>query len=51
MEIRHWRDAPEGLPLVLCVAMGRTGGAFEANVRELASTRGLVETVDYWHFN
>ena len=50
VEIRHWRDTPKGLPIVLCVAMGRTGGAFEENVRELANSRGLVETVDYWHF-
>lgn len=34
-------------PLVLCVAMGRTNGEFEANVASL----GLTETVDYWHFN
>jgi hypothetical protein len=30
--------------------MGRTGGAFEANVAELATSRGMVETKDYWHF-
>ena len=37
--------------IVLCVAMGRTNGLFEKNVRELAEERGLVETTDYWHFN
>ena len=33
-------------PLLICVAMGRTGGALERNVASL----GLVEGVDYWHF-
>jgi len=47
---RFGRDAPVGLPLVLCVALGRTGGAFEANVAALAAERGLRETVDFWHF-
>ncbi len=51
IEIRHWRETPRGLPIVLCVAMGRTNGLFEKNVRELAEERGLVETIDYWHFN
>ena len=41
----HFSEAKP--PLVMCVAMGRTGGAFEANVASL----GLRETVDYWHFN
>lgn len=49
--VRHWTDSPRGLPLVLCVSLGRTSGAFEANVRALALERGLVETADYWHFN
>jgi uncharacterized membrane protein len=44
------RDSPVGLPVVLCVSMGRTGGAFEANVSELTTSRGMVETKDYWHF-
>jgi len=47
----HKRDAPRGLPLVLCVAMGRTQGAFEANVAQLARERGLKDTAHYWHFN
>jgi len=42
---------PEGLPVVLCVAMGRTDGKFEANVAALAQDRGYTETVHYWHFN
>lgn len=50
IDVVHWRDAPEGLPIVLCVSMGRTAGAFEANVCELAQSRNLKETVDYWHF-
>jgi hypothetical protein len=45
----HWRDARP--PLVLCVAMGRTNGVFEANVAELATKLGLREGFHYWHFN
>jgi len=51
VDVLHWRDAPRGLPLVLCVAMGRTQGAFEANVAQLARERGLKDTAHYWHFN
>ena len=42
--IVHFRDATK--PLILCVALNRTDGEFEANVRSL----GLVEGVDYWQF-
>ena len=41
----HFRDAAP--PIVCCVAMGRTAGAFEANVASL----GLREGRDYFHFN
>eukprot|EP01029_Cantina_marsupialis_P016953 TRINITY_DN3803_c0_g2_i1.p1 TRINITY_DN3803_c0_g2~~TRINITY_DN3803_c0_g2_i1.p1 ORF type:complete len:369 (-),score=92.14 TRINITY_DN3803_c0_g2_i1:210-1316(-) len=34
-------------PFICCVAMGRTGGALEANVKSL----NMVEGEDYWHFN
>ena len=33
-------------PFVTCVALDRTGGAFEANLASL----GLEEGVDYYHF-
>jgi len=42
--IVHFREAQP--PFVLCVALGRTGGAFEANVTSL----GLREGLDYYHF-
>lgn len=42
--VTHFSDAKP--PLVICVSMGRTGGALEQNVRSL----GLTEGVDYWHF-
>lgn len=45
----HWKEAQP--PLVMCVAMGRTGGAFEQNVAELAEQLQLREGVHYWHFN
>jgi hypothetical protein len=32
------------------VALGRTNGEFEANVRELADTKGLREGIHFWHF-
>jgi glycosyltransferase involved in cell wall biosynthesis len=32
-------------PLLICVAMGRTGGELEKNIASL----GLTEGVDYWH--
>eukprot|EP00192_Tetraselmis_astigmatica_P009761 CAMPEP_0117659536 /NCGR_PEP_ID=MMETSP0804-20121206/6486_1 /TAXON_ID=1074897 /ORGANISM="Tetraselmis astigmatica, Strain CCMP880" /LENGTH=867 /DNA_ID=CAMNT_0005466203 /DNA_START=78 /DNA_END=2683 /DNA_ORIENTATION=+ len=35
----HWRDATP--PLVLCVAMGRTNGAFEGYVQELVQDQAL----------
>ena len=34
-------------PFVVCVAMGRTDGALEANIASL----GFEEGVDYWHFS
>ncbi|KAJ8611960.1 hypothetical protein CTAYLR_004407 [Chrysophaeum taylorii] len=37
-------------PFVVCVALDRFP-ALEAAVRTLAAARGLVEGVDYWHFN
>jgi len=33
-------------PIVICVAMGRSGGALERNIASL----GLKEGIDYWHF-
>ena len=45
LAVHHFRDATA--PIVCCVAMGRTAGQFEANVRSL----GLTEGVDYYHFN
>ena len=32
-------------PVIVCVAMGRTGGALEQNI----ASRGWIEGVDYWH--
>jgi hypothetical protein len=32
-------------PVIVCVAMGRTGGALEHNI----ASKGWVEGVDYWH--
>jgi hypothetical protein len=32
-------------PFLICVAMGRTGGALESNIASL----GLRECEDYWH--
>ena len=32
-------------PLLICVAMGRTGGELETNIASL----GLIEGIDYWH--
>lgn len=40
----HFSEAKA--PIVLCVAMDRTDGEFEANVKSL----GLVEGKDYYHF-
>ena len=48
LPVIHWREARP--PLVLCVALGRTNGEFEANVRELADTKGLREGIHFWHF-
>ena len=45
LPIIHFSEAKP--PLVMCVAMGRTAGAFEANVASL----GLQEGVDYFHFS
>ena len=45
LPIIHFSEAKP--PLVMCVAMGRTAGAFEANVASL----GLKEGVDYFHFS
>jgi hypothetical protein len=42
--IVHFRDAKP--PIVLCVALNRTAGEFEANVASL----GLKEGVEFWHF-
>ena len=44
-----WRDAAP--PVVCCVALGRTDGAFEANVASWAAARGLREGRDYYFFN
>lgn len=41
--IIHFRDAKP--PIVCCVALDRTGGKFEANVRSV----GLTEGVNLWH--
>ena len=49
VDVVSWRDAEP--PIVLCRSMGRTEGAFEGYVRELAEARGMVQGVDYWHFN
>ena len=40
----HFSEAKP--PIVICVAMGRSGGALEKNIASL----GLKEGVDYWHF-
>ena len=42
--VRHFSEARP--PLVTCVALDRTGGAFEANLASL----GLTEGVDYYYF-
>ncbi len=42
--IIHWTTAVR--PLILCVALNRTEGQFEANVASL----GLKEGTDYWQF-
>ena len=42
--VLHFRDARP--PFVTCVALDRTGGAFEANL----ASRGLEEGVDYYLF-
>ena len=39
-----WRAAVP--PIITCVALGRTGGAFEANLASL----GLTEGVDFYYF-
>lgn len=45
--IIHFRDArAREWPFVVCVAMDRTDGRLEANIRSL----GLQEGYDYWHF-
>lgn len=38
-------------PFVICVALDRTSGALEAVVASIASSLGLAEGVDFWHFN
>ena len=40
-------DALPKLPVVVCVAMYRTGGVLEQNVRQIGRTEG----VDLWHFS
>jgi len=42
--ITHFTQAKP--PLVICVALDRTNGEFESNVKAM----NLVEGVDYWHF-
>ena len=47
--VEHWsRVRP---PFVTCVALERTGGAFEANLASLCNTLDLAEGTDYFHFN
>ena len=43
LPVIHFRDVKP--PLLICVAMGRTGGELEKNIASL----GLKEGVDYWH--
>lgn len=45
LPVRHVEEVRP--PFVVCVAMGRTAGEMERRVQE----QGLVEGVDYWHFN
>jgi len=51
IDIKNFRVLQEeefkGLPVVVCVAMYRTGGKLEENVRSVGRTEG----VDLWHFN
>ena len=44
MPVVHFAEATP--PFVTCVALDRTGGAFEANLASLH----LKEGEDYWHF-
>lgn len=41
------RDLLRTLPVIVCVAMYRTDGGLEANVKSIGRTEG----VDLWHFN
>lgn len=43
--IVHWSQVTP--PVVICVSMGRTGGALEANIASLRMREGI----DYWHFS
>jgi len=51
IDVKHFSVLKEGgnktLPVVVCVAMYRTGGKLEENVRSI----GREEGVDLWHFN
>jgi len=51
IDVKNFRVLQEeefkGLPVVVCVAMYRTGGKLEENVRSVGRTEG----VDLWHFN
>jgi ribonuclease P protein subunit RPP14 len=44
--IRHWNTAATAGPLVLCVALDRTQGQFEANLQSF----NLVDGKDYFQF-
>jgi hypothetical protein len=46
--VLHFQKAEP--PVLLCVALDRTAGAFEANLKHLCDTHGWVEGVHYLHF-
>ena len=37
-------------PMVICVALDRTGGNFEGNLEDWKRRYNATEGVDYWHF-
>ena len=43
--VRHISQVQK--PFIVCVAMGRTGGELEANIK----ATNALEGIDYWHFN
>ena len=47
--VYHFSEVKEG-PFVVCVAMNRTQGQLEHNIRTVADTLHLEEGSGYWHF-